>query len=163
MIDEWGLETLIEVDGGVNTENAASLFEANFFTPARSACVRTEQRLVLTRGAHCSDGLTVEAVGGAHAVIARTEVEEPRAAWVARAERTRPVVAVRANVAELVVPTAARSGQEEDGSVLTFKKTSVYPVPCLPRMLGVLVQFLPLLLGGHAPATSPIRRGRIIP
>ena len=28
MIDEQGLDTLIEVDGGVNTENAASLFEA---------------------------------------------------------------------------------------------------------------------------------------
>ena len=28
IIDEQGLETLIEVDGGVNTENAASLFEA---------------------------------------------------------------------------------------------------------------------------------------
>ena len=28
MIDEQGLSTLIEVDGGVNTENAASLFEA---------------------------------------------------------------------------------------------------------------------------------------
>ena len=28
MIDERGLETLIEVDGGVNTENATSLFEA---------------------------------------------------------------------------------------------------------------------------------------
>ena len=28
MINEQGLETMIEVDGGVNTENAASLFEA---------------------------------------------------------------------------------------------------------------------------------------
>ena len=28
MIDKQGLSTLIEVDGGVNTENAASLFEA---------------------------------------------------------------------------------------------------------------------------------------
>ena len=28
MIEDQGLHTLIEVDGGVNTENAAALFEA---------------------------------------------------------------------------------------------------------------------------------------
>ena len=56
---------------------------------------------------------TVVAVVVVHVGVARIEVEVPRVVRVACVERTRPVVAVVANVVELVVPTVARSGQEE--------------------------------------------------
>ena len=55
----------------------------------------------------------VVAVVVVHVGVARIEVEVPRVVRVVRVERTRPVVAVRASVVELTVPTVARSGQEE--------------------------------------------------
>jgi hypothetical protein len=45
------------------------------FHPARSACVRTEQSLLLTRRTHCSDGSTNVAVVVDHLVAVRIEVE----------------------------------------------------------------------------------------
>ena len=61
-------------------------------------------------------GETVVAVVVVHVGVVRIEVEVPRVVRVASVERTRPVVAVVASIAELVVPTVARSGQEETPS-----------------------------------------------
>ena len=69
--------------------------------------------LVLENGPHRK---AVVAVVVVHVGVARIEVEVPRVVRVVRVERTRPVVAVRASVVELTVPTVARSGQEETPS-----------------------------------------------
>ena len=124
--------------------------------------VRRKQRLVLTRGVHCSDGTTVEPVAVAHVVVVRIEVEGPRADRAARVERTRPVAAVRANVVELVVPTVARSGQEETVAVRGGEEPTVHAILGRPSMGGVLVKFLPLSIGGHAPPIAPVGRGGIV-
>ena len=82
-----------------------------FSRQAENGCFRQ----VLTR-THGSDRLSIVAVVVVHVVIVRIEVEFPRVVRVVRVERTRPVVAVRASVVELTVPTVARSGQEETPS-----------------------------------------------
>ena len=116
------------------------------FRHACSACGRTEQRLVLTRGAHGSDGSTVVAVEAVvHVVVVRKEVEVPRAVRVARVERTRPVVAIRPNVVETAVPTVARSGQEETVTVVTSEEPTVYTVLGCPYISGIFQQFFPLV------------------
>lgn len=56
--------------------------------PVPPVCERNK-RLVLARGAHCSDGSTeVAAAVVGHVVVVRMEVEAPRADRVAGAERT---------------------------------------------------------------------------
>lgn len=122
--------------GGVRT--AVRTPPANFFAPARSACVRTEQRLVLTRGEHCSDRLTIVAAVTVHVVAARIEAEAPRAGRAVGVERPRPVVAV-ANVVELVAPTETRSGQEETPTVRRCEESAVHAALGRPCVSGILV------------------------
>ena len=66
---------------------------------------RTEQRLVLTRRAHCTDRSTTAPVVVVHVVVVRIEVEAPREERVVRVERARPVKTVQTNPEEPVVPT----------------------------------------------------------
>lgn len=108
----------------------------NFFALTR---VRTGQRSVLGSG---SDGPHREpeaAVATVHAVVVRIEQEAPRVARVVGLERTRPVVAGAARVAELAVVAAACSGQEERLSVpLRGKLPAGHAVPYCPLVGGVL-------------------------
>ena len=76
--------------------------------------------------------MTIAAIVVAHAIIARTEAEAPRAARVVSVERTRPVVAVAACVVEVATAAVASSGQEETIAIARNEKASVYAVPlCL--------------------------------
>ena len=97
--------------------------------------------LILMCRTHCSDGLSGVAAAMDHAVVVRIEVEVPRVVRVVCVERTRPVVAVRANIVELVIPTVASSGQEETPSVcvngLLFSR-SKERLYCEPTVSSVL-------------------------
>ena len=77
-------------------------------------------------------------------------------------ERTRPVVANRTNFVEPVVPTVARSGQEETIAVARSEEYAFHTVLGRPNAGRVIEKFLPFILGGHAPAIAPIGRSGIV-
>ncbi len=80
----------------------------------------------------------------------------------ASAERTRPIVAAVANEIELVVPTAARSGQEETAAISGGEETSIHSILGYPSVRGVPVQLLPLVIRWHAPPVAPVGLCRIV-
>ena len=55
-----------------------------------------------------ADGSTVVAVVASHVHVVRAEEHVPRVARVARAERTRPIVAVEARVVQVIAVATAR-------------------------------------------------------
>ena len=83
-------------------------------------------------GTHRTDRKTCVARFAASANSARTEAQSIPTIWVPK-ERTRPIVAVRASVVELVVPTVARSGQEETSSNECVSGLFVFGAEGMPK------------------------------
>lgn len=98
----------------------------------------------------------------AHVVTVRIEAKAPRAVREDRVERTRPVMAVAAGIAETAIGAVASGGQEEAVAVRSSEKASVHAVLGCPCMGRVLVKLLPFCLGGHAPFIAPVGRGSIV-
>ena len=123
----------------------------------------TEQRLVLRPNAHCSDRLTIVAVVGVHAAIARRDVEGTRVVRTARVERTRPVEPAATCVVETAI-TAVASGRKEECLTVHLRgeETALFAILPCPLVCSVLQQFIPLGLGRRAPTVAPIGRGDII-
>ena len=119
----------------------------------------TEQGLVLSNRANSEPVVAVVVV---HAVVVRAEGEVPRDVRVVRVERTRPKGAAEANVVELIEPTVASRRQEETVAVACREETTVHTTLLRPGHGRVVVEFLPFLPCGHAPAAAPVGRGGII-
>ena len=86
-------------------------------------------------GTHGSDRYTVTASWFSEVHGARVLLEVPvnSKCRYFRVERTRPIVAVRASVVELVVPTVARSGQEETSSNECVSGLFVFGAEGMPK------------------------------
>ena len=120
----------------------------------------TEHGLVLTDRAHTE---AIAAAAVVHVATVRIEAEAPRIGRVVGAERPRPVVAVGAGVAELRVPTAAGSGQEERLSVLLRGELPAFHAVLRRPLVGrVRQQLVPLRLAWRAPAAAPVGSGRVV-
>ena len=84
---------------------------------------------LLGRNADGTNGQPVVALVVVHVVIDRIEVEFPRVVRKVRAERTRPVVAIGTGIGELTAVADARSGQEDEQTIVTTRKQHpIYPI-----------------------------------
>lgn len=112
------------------------------FSACGTSCFHVWERMhtVLTHGAH---GMTdVAGVRCTSSRVARIEEQAEGAARAALVERRRPIEAGGANVVEVRIPAAARSGKENSATITACELTTIHAVQRSPHRGGVVEKFV---------------------
>ena len=118
--------------------------------------------LILGLRADGAHGATVVAAEAVPIIIARIEVEVARAAVVDRAERGRPVVAVRTGTDEGTIPAIARSWEEKLTSVISSHKDTINSILLSQSSGAIINEFLLLSKAWHSPRTAHSNMSNIV-
>ncbi len=95
-------------------------------------------------------------------IYAESEPEAFHAVRVGLVKCTRPIAAIVANDARVIVPTATCSGQEDTITITRCEQATVHTIPCSPSMAAFSQQLDPLVIGRSAPTFTPVGGGGIV-